>query len=85
MFLSRLTIGGIMDKKKWKSITLNINDYHAVRGVSYLQQRKFTGTITMLINDYIESVAKQKKVGVTKFKEQMIQRSKEEEHDSRSL
>ena len=50
-----------MDKKKWKSITLNINDYHAVRGVSYLQQRKFTGTITMLINDYIESVAKQKK------------------------
>ena len=71
-----------MDKKKWKSITLNINDYHAVRGVSYLQQRKFTGTITMLINDYIESVAKQRKVGVTKFKNQMIEKSKEEENNS---
>tara|TARA_R100001591_G_scaffold71114_1_gene79545 strand:+ start:1094 stop:1351 length:258 start_codon:yes stop_codon:yes gene_type:complete len=82
LFLSRLTIGGIMDKKKWKSITLNINDYHAVRGVSYLQQRKFTGTITMLINDYIESVAKQKKVGVTKFKNQMIEKSKQEEGNS---
>ena len=67
-----------MDKTKWKSITLNINDYHAVRGVSFLQQRKFTGTLTMLINDYIESVAKQKRVGVTKFKDQMIQKSKEE-------
>ena len=67
-----------MDKTKWKSITLNINDYHAVRGVSLLQQRKFTGTLTMLINDYIESVAKQKKVGVTKFKDQMIQKSKDE-------
>ena len=67
-----------MDKTKWKSITLNINDYHAVRGVSFLQQRKFTGTLTMLINDYIESVAKQRKVGVTKFKDQMIQKSKEE-------
>ena len=77
MFLSRLTIGGIMDKTKWKSITLNINDYHAVRGVSFLQQRKFTGTLTMLINDYIESVAKQRRVGVTKFKDQMIQKSKE--------
>ena len=67
-----------MDKTKWKSITLNINDYHAVRGVSFLQQRKFTGTLTMLINDYIESVAKQKNVGVTKFKDQMIQKSKDE-------
>ena len=67
-----------MDKTKWKSITLNINDYHAVRGVSFLQQRKFTGTLTMLINDYIESVAKQKKVCVTKFKDQMIQKSKDE-------
>ena len=67
-----------MDKTKWKSITLNINDYHAVRGVSFLQQRKFTGTLTMLINDYIESVAKQRRVGVTKFKDQMIQKSKEE-------
>ena len=67
-----------MDKKKWKSITLNINDYHAVRGVSFVQQRKCTGTLTMLINDYIESVAKQKKVGVTKFKDQMIQKSKDE-------
>ena len=67
-----------MDKTKWKSITLNINDYHAVRGVSFLQQRKFTETLTMLINDYIESVAKQRRVGVTKFKDQMIQKSKEE-------
>ena len=66
-----------MDKTKWKSITLNINDYHSVRGVSFLQQRKFTGTLTMLINDYIESVAKQRRVGVTKFKDQMIQKSKE--------
>ena len=49
-----------MDKTKWKSITLNIDDYHAARGVSFMQNRKLAGTITMLINDYIQNCAKEK-------------------------
>jgi hypothetical protein len=66
-----------MDKTKWKSITLNVDDYHAIRGISYLKNRKFTGTITKLINDYIINMAKHHKTSVDKFKKQMIDKSKD--------
>ena len=46
-----------MDKTKYKSITLNIEDYHAVRGISFKKSRKFSGTITKLINDYVKNLA----------------------------
>ena len=65
-----------MDKTKWKSITLNIDDYHAARGVSFMQNRKLAGTITMLINNYIENYAKEKQEDFAKFKKTMIKRSK---------
>ena len=65
-----------MDKTKWKRITLNIDDYHAARGVSFMQNRKLAGTITMLINNYIENCAKEKQVDFGKFKKNIIMRSK---------
>tara|TARA_R100000742_G_C4262134_1_gene79947 strand:+ start:343 stop:549 length:207 start_codon:yes stop_codon:yes gene_type:complete len=65
-----------MDKTKWKSITLNVEDYHAARGVSYMKNRKLAGTITKLINDYIKNVAQDQSVSYDKFKKDMIKVSK---------
>jgi len=65
-----------MDKTKWKSITLNVDDYHAARGVSYMKNRKLAGTITKLINDYIQNCAQDKKKDFAKFKQEMIAKSK---------
>ena len=47
-----------MDKNKWKSITLNINDYHTIRGVSFYNYRKLSCTIKKLIDDYINNLMK---------------------------
>jgi len=65
-----------MDKTKWKSITLNVDDYHAARGVSYMKNRKLAGTITKLINDYIQNCAQDKQKDFEKFKQEMIAKSK---------
>tara|TARA_R110002020_G_scaffold72418_4_gene186388 strand:+ start:304 stop:510 length:207 start_codon:yes stop_codon:yes gene_type:complete len=65
-----------MDKTKWKSITLNVEDYHAVRGISFKKNRKFSGTITKLINDYIKNVAEDQSLNYEKFKKEMIKVSK---------
>mgnify|MGYP003110519828 CR=1 FL=1 len=65
-----------MDKQKWKSVTINIDDYHAARGVSYLKNRKLAGTLTKLINDYISNVADDNKIDFNKFKKEMIKKSK---------
>ena len=65
-----------MDKTKWKSITLNVDDYHAARGVSYMKNRKLAGTITKLINDYIQNCAEDKQKDFVKFKQEMIAKSK---------
>ena len=42
-----------MDNKNWKSITVSIDNYHAVRGISMMKNRKLSGTIIKLIEDFI--------------------------------
>jgi len=65
-----------MDKTKYKSITLNIDDYHAVRGISYKKSRKFSGTITKLINDYVKNLAVDNDCTPEQMKQDMITLSK---------
>jgi len=76
VFLSRLIIGENMDNKNWKSITVNIDDYHAVRGISKMKSRKLSGTIIKLINDYIKNVAKDNKEDYASFRKKLIKMSK---------
>ena len=61
-----------MDKSKWKSITLNINDYHAIKGVSFYKNRKLSGTIKKLIDDYLNNIAEEKNLNLKEFKSEMI-------------
>jgi len=41
-----------MDNKNWKSITVSIDNYHAVRGISMMKNRKLSGTIIKLIGEH---------------------------------
>ena len=61
-----------MDNSKWKSITLNINDYHTIRGVSFYNYRKLSCTIKKLIDDYINNIAHEKNLNPKEFKLEMI-------------
>ncbi len=65
-----------MDNKNWKSITVSIDNYHAVRGISMMKNRKLSGTIIKLIEDYIKNVAKDNKEDYDKFRKNLIKLSK---------
>ena len=65
-----------MDNKNWKSITVSIDNYHAVRGISMMKNRKLSGTIKKLIEDYIKNVAKYNKEDYDKFRKNLIKLSK---------
>ena len=65
-----------MDNKNWKSITVRIDNYHAVRGISMMKNRKLSGTIIKLIADYIKNVAKDNKEDYDKFRKNLIKLSK---------
>ena len=65
-----------MDNKNWKSITVSIDNYHAVRGISMMKNRKKAGTIIKLIEDYIKNVAKENKEDYDKFRKNLIKLSK---------
>ena len=65
-----------MYNKNWKSITVSIDNYHAVRGISMMKNRKLSGTIIKLIEDYIKNVAKDNKEDYDKFRKNLIKLSK---------